>query len=79
MFAVIKYNNSIRNFSLEILNIMNTIEDADKITLKYAEEMYGYNINNAIKSLYCIKNIIAEYSIDDGINRYVFAIIKIVQ
>ena len=77
MFAVIKYNNSIRNFSFEILKIMNTIEEADKITLKYAEEMYGYDITNSIESLYCIKNIMAEYSIDDGINRYVFAIIKI--
>ena len=78
MFAVIKYNNtSQRSFSFEILNITNTIEVADKYALKYAEELYGYDIDNSVESLYNMSNIISEYSLGDGINKFVISVMRI--
>ena len=76
MFIVIEYMNQIRNFSIEILDVVSTIEEADKIALSCAENKYGFDISNVVESVVNIKNIISEYSIDDGLNHYVYAIIK---
>ncbi len=76
MFVVIKYMNNLTANSIEILSIVDTIELADSIALKKAEQNYGFNISNTIYSVVNIKNIIAEYSIDNGLNQYVYAIIK---
>lgn len=76
MFIVVEYMNQIRNFSIEVLDVVSTIEEADKIALSYAENKYGFNISNVVDSVVNIKNIISEYSINDGMNHYVYAIIK---
>ena len=49
----------------------------DKYALKYAEELYGYYIDNSVESLYNISNIVSEYSMGDRVNRYVISVIKI--
>ena len=76
MFVVIKYMNHSTDFSIEILSIVDTIELADDIALKKAEQNYGFDISNCIYSVVNIKNIISEYSINNGLNRYVYAVIK---
>ena len=76
MFIVIKYMNNLSDFNLEILSIVDTIEVADSIALQKAEEKYGFDISTTIYSVINIKKIISEYSIGDGLNRYVYAIIK---
>lgn len=77
MFAVIKYLNQYRNFSMEILNITTNIEQADSMALKYAEEKYGFDISHVIETTIDIKNIRCEYSLGDGVNRTVFAVMQI--
>ena len=76
MFVVIKYMNHTRLFNMEIVAIVDTIEKADYIALKKAEEKYGFDISNTIESLIDIKNIISEYSLGDGLYRDIYAVIK---
>ena len=76
MFVVIKYMNHLTLNSIEILSIVDTLQLADSIALKKVEENYGLDISNSIYLVINIKNVISEYSIGNGLNRYVYAIIK---
>ena len=47
------------------------------MALKYAEEKYGFDISHVIETTIDIKNIRCEYSLGDGVNRTVFAVMQI--
>ena len=55
---------------------LNNFKLLDDIALKKAEQNYGFDISNCIYSVVNIKNIITEYSLENGLNQYVYAIIK---
>jgi hypothetical protein len=78
MYAIIKYFNYRKDMSLQILKVVSSFKQANRIAKFYAEQEFGDDYTEGVEDeRLVLQQAEIQYTQGDGYSSYVFAVVEL--